>query len=85
MALNAAELRAGADALTATVALLPALRGVVLVGNRAATWGAPALDGLGLKTYRTVHTGMQARNGRHSRDRWLAIPHIWREAWQAVA
>lgn len=85
MALNTAELRTGADALQETAALLPALRGVVLVGNRAATWGGPALDGLGLKTFRTVHTGMQARNGRHSRDRWLDIPRLWREAWQAVA
>ena len=85
MALTGAELRDGAAALRETVRLLPALRGVVLVGNRAAEHGAPALDGLGLTLFRTVHPGMQARNGKHSRDRWLAIPALWREAWQAVA
>ena len=84
MAITAAECRAGADALRAILGLFPRLRGVVLVGNRAAAYGAPVLDGSDLKLFRTVHPGLQARAGPRSRDRWVAIPLLWREAWQAV-
>ncbi len=85
MAITAGECRAGAAALRIILGLFPGLRGVVLVGNRAAEHGAPVLDGSGLKLFRTVHPGLQARAGPRSRDRWLAIPQLWREAWQAVA
>ena len=85
MAITAAEARAGAAALRVVLGLLPALRGVVLVGNRASEHGAPVLEGSGLKLFRTVHPGLQARAGPRSRDRWLAIPALWRDAWQAVA
>ncbi len=85
MAITASECRAGAAALRLTLALFPRLRGVVLVGNRASEHGAPVLDGSGLKLFRTVHPGLQARAGPRSRDRWLAIPELWRDAWQAVA
>lgn len=85
MTITAAECRAGAAALRVTLGLFPRLRGVVLVGNRAGEHGAPVLDGSGLTLFRTVHPGLQARAGPRSRDRWLAIPALWREAWQAVA
>ncbi len=85
MAITAAECRAGAAALRVILELFPRLRGVVLVGNRAAEHGAPVLDGSGLTLFRTVHPGLQARAGPRSRDRWLAIPELWRDAWQAVA
>ena len=84
MAITAAECRAGASALRATLELFPGLRGVVLVGNRAGEHGAPVLEGRGLELFASVHPGLQARAGPHSRDRWLAIPRLWREAWQAV-
>ncbi len=85
MAVTAAEGRAGAASLRVSLGLFPRLHGVVLVGNRAAEHGAPVLEGSGLKLFRSVHPGLQARAGPHSRDRWLAIPELWREAWQAVA
>ncbi len=85
MAITAAECRAGAASLRVSLGLFPRLCGVVLVGNRAAEHGAPVLAGSGLKLFRSVHPGLQARAGPHSRDRWLAIPELWREAWQAVA
>lgn len=81
---TAEELQAGAAEFRCLLQLLPALRGVVLVGNRAAEHGAPMLAGTDLLVHRTVHTSMQARNGLHSREGWLKISENWKKAWEAV-
>jgi len=78
------EARRGASELPAFLALLPNLRGVVLVGNLAAKYGAPFLAGRNLREFRSRHTSDQARNGTHSREGWRMIPEIWRGAWEAV-
>ena len=85
MALTGAEQRAGAAELLSLLALLPRLRGALLAGNPAAQWGAPALRDSGLRLFRCVHPSGQARAGPASRERWLQLPQIWHQAWQAVA
>ncbi len=84
VALTGAEKRAGAAELPHLLGLLPQLRAVLLAGNPAWEWGAPACQQAGLAVFRCVHPSGQARAGPASRERWLQLPHIWREAWQAV-
>ncbi len=85
MAVTSAEQRAGAGELASLLALLPGLRGALLAGNPAAQWGSPALRETELLLFRCVHPSGQARAGPASRERWLQLPQIWRQAWQAVA
>ncbi len=83
--LVAAEKRLGSAELPALLALTPALRGVILAGNPAWEFGAPAFTGNGLKLFRCVHPSPQARAGPRSQEAWLRLPHIWREAWRVIA
>lgn len=85
IALTGAEKRSGATEITSLLQHLPGLRGVVLAGNLAAELGAPHLTHTGLKLFRSVHPSVQAQIGPRSRERWLQLPTLWREAWQAVA
>lgn len=85
IAMTGGEKRSGAAELRSLLELLPELRGVVLAGNQAWQFGAPQLLHTGLKLFRCVHTSLQARNGPNSREGWLQLPHVWREAWNAVA
>ena len=85
VAMTGAEKRSGAAELTPLLQHLPRLRGVVLAGNLAAELGAPHFRHTDLKLFRSVHPSVQARIGPRSRERWLQLPTLWREAWQAVA
>lgn len=82
---SSAEMRAGAAELAWLLALLPALRGVVQVGNNAAVYGGPVAAAAGLLLFRSVHPSNQARIGPASRDAWMRIPDVWGSAWKAVA
>ena len=84
MALTGAEKRAGAAELPHLLALLPQLRAVLLAGNPAFEWGGPVCRDAGLTLVRCVHPSGQARAGPASRERWLQLPQIWRQAWQAA-
>ena len=83
-ALTGLEKRSGADELRALLPLFRDLRGVILAGNLAWQFGEPALRGRGLQLFRCVHPSVQARIGPRSRDAWLRLPQIWREAWRAI-
>lgn len=85
IAMTAAERRLGAAEVPALLALLPALRGVILAGNAAWELGGAQFHDAGLPLFRCVHPSPQARAGPASSARWLQLPHIWREAWRAVA
>jgi hypothetical protein len=80
-----AEMRAGAVELAFLLAMLPALRGVVQVGNNAAAYGGPVAVATGLPLFRSVHPSNQARIGPASREAWTRIPDIWGSAWRVVA
>ena len=80
-ALTGPEKRRGAAELPRLLALLPGLRGVLCAGNQAWEHATPVLRGTGLALFRSVHPGAQARIGPASRDAWLRLPEIWREAW----
>lgn len=84
-ALTTVEKRLGAAELPKLLLILPALRGVILAGNPAWEFGAPYLAGRGLTLSRCVHPSPQARIGPRSRDAWLLLPELWRQAWEAVA
>lgn len=85
IAMTGVEKRCGAAEIRSLLTLLPELRGVVLAGNPAWQSGAPQLLHTDLKLFRCVHTSLQSRNGLSSREGWLQLPQIWREAWDAVA
>ncbi len=74
-AITAAERLAGAQALRELLPLLPGLDTVVLVG-RTAEAARPLLGGL--RVLSSAHPSPQVRAG--FRDRWDAIPRIWRQA-----
>lgn len=82
---SSAEMRAGAAELVSLLTLLPALRGVVQVGNNAAVYGGAVAAAAGLMLFRSVHPSNQARIGPASRDAWMRIPDVWGSAWKAVA
>ncbi len=84
IALTRAEQRAGAAELPRLLALLPALRAVLLAGNPAWEGGGAVLRDSELPLIRCVHPGGQARAGPASRERWLQLPQIWASAWQAA-
>lgn len=78
---TAAELRQGVARVREFVALLPRLRAVVLVGNRAAR-AAPLLRDGSLALFASVHPSPQVRAAFP--DRWHTIPDVWREAYEAA-
>lgn len=78
------EKRLGAPEVRSLLPLLPELRGIILAGNSAWQFGALQLSCTGLKLFRCVHPSQQARIGRSSREGWLQLPRLWREAWEAV-
>ncbi len=83
MAMTTAEKRLGAAQLAELLPLLPALRVAILAGNAAWEAARPHLHGLRL--VRCVHPSNQARAGPASRDGWLQLPTIWRNAWALAA
>ena len=74
-AITATERAAGTDALQALLPLLPRLDTAVLVGRTAGA-ARPLLGGLRVLT--SAHPSPQVRAG--FRDRWDAIPQVWRQA-----
>lgn len=77
VAVTAAELRDGAEALSELLALLPALRSVCLVGRKAETvWGRAGTAAV--PVFVSAHYSANVRAAFP--DRWMAIPGIWREA-----
>ena len=84
-ALTGGEKLSGAAELGSLLPLFRHLRGVALAGNLAWQFGGPAFRARGVQLFRCVHPSSQARIGPRSRDAWLRLPHIWREAWSAVA
>ena len=74
-AITAGERAAGTEALQALLPLLPRLDTAVLVGRTAST-AQPLLGGL--RVLASAHPSPQVRAG--FRDRWDAIPGVWRQA-----
>ena len=75
-----AELLAGLDALKSLLPLLPKLRTVVLVGQRAQR-AAPLVKPLGLKILASAHPSPQVRASQI--EVWRRIPLIWAQANEA--
>ena len=82
VAVTAAELRDGAEALEELLALLPDLRSVCLVGRKAETVWARA-GTAAVPVFVSAHYSANVRAAFP--DRWAAIPGIWREAYSAAA
>lgn len=80
IAVTPEEVRQGLRCVLPLVALLPRLRAVVLVGNRAAR-AAPLLREGGYAVFGSAHPSPQVRAAFP--DRWRAIPDAWREAYEA--
>ncbi len=74
-AVTAAERAAGVQALAGLLALLPGLDAAVLVGRTAGA-ARPLLGGV--RVLASAHPSPQVRAG--FRERWDAIPEVWREA-----
>jgi hypothetical protein len=72
-----AELRAGVDALTGLLPLLPKLRTIILVGKKAQR-AAPLLEPLGLWIFASPHPSPLVRASQP--EAWRAIPSIWARA-----
>jgi hypothetical protein len=70
-----AELDAGVRSLAELFPLLPNLKVVVFVGQKAAR-ALPLLHGAAMKIYQSPHPSPQVK-GRY-RDQWDSIPIIWR-------
>ena len=84
VAIGSDERRLGALQVPPLLARLPRLRGIVLVGNAAATLAQPHLAGLGLKVFRTVHPSRQSAIGPRSRERWEKLAEAWQSAWDEL-
>lgn len=78
---TAAERRAGLAVLPAFLAAMPRLRAAVCVGRQAER-AAPMLEGRGLAVLASAHPSPQVRAA--ARERWDAIPAVWRAAWAAA-
>ena len=76
-----AELLAGMQALKGLLALLPRLRTVILVGQKAQR-AAPLIEPLGLRILHSAHPSPQVRAARP--ELWYRIPGIWSQANQTV-
>jgi G:T/U-mismatch repair DNA glycosylase len=72
---ESAELDAGVQSLKELFPLLPNLKVVVFVGQKAAR-ALPLLQGTSIKIYQSPHPSPQVK-GRY-RDQWNSIPVIWR-------
>jgi hypothetical protein len=70
-----AELDAGVRSLAELFPLLPNLKVVVFVGQKAAR-ALPLIHGAAMKIYQSPHPSPQVK-GRY-RDQWDSIPIIWR-------
>ena len=75
---TAAELREGAEETGRLTGLLPKLRVVVFVGEKASR-ARPHLEDAGLAFFSSDHPSPIVRATRP--DRWRAIPSVWAEAW----
>lgn len=83
--ITAEEERAGAEALTRLLALMPGLRAAVTVGRKAErAWGRSQAAGGGaaVPVFASAHPSANVRAAFP--ERWLAIPAIWAEAWAAA-
>ncbi len=75
------ELLAGMQALKGLLPLLPRLRTVILVGQKAHR-AAPLIEPLGLRILQSAHPSPQVRAARP--ELWHRIPMIWSQANQAM-
>lgn len=82
IAVRSAEVRDGLACIRDPLAVLPRLRAVVLVGNRAAR-AAPLLRDAGLPPFASAHPSPQVRAAFP--DRWRAIPDQWRAAYASLS
>lgn len=80
-AIGAGEVRVGVEELRSLLALLPNVRKVVLVGNRAQR-AAPAIESLGMRVFRSAHPGPLVKGP--NRALWERIPLQWAEAASAA-
>ena len=75
---TAAELREGAEETRRLTGLLPKLRVVVFVGEKASR-ARPHLEDTGLAFFSSAHPSPIVRATQP--DKWREIPSVWAEAW----